>query len=104
DQMQLQIITNWTAGSEIVIKGNHNGYFENRGSVIKFTPPNTLAYNYLSSISHLPDSDNNRTMLLFDLIAIADKTRLKLTLRNFPTESILKHLDFYWSGTLTILK
>ena len=30
--------------------------------------------------------------------------RLTVALSGFPTEAILKHLDFYWRGALGLLK
>jgi|GEM_PF-3423452 len=40
----------------------------------------------------------------FALTPGEDGTELSLTLRNFPTEVIYKHLAFYWNVTIVLLK
>jgi hypothetical protein len=35
---------------------------------------------------------------------VQDQTSLTLTINNFPTETIYRHLDFYWRTTLVMLK
>lgn len=43
-------------------------------------------------------------MIEFSLQPVQDLTILTLTVSNFPTESIYKHLAFYWNVTLEVLK
>ena len=102
---ELNIITEWKVGGPIVIRGHLNGKdFENRGTVLQFEPEKALQYTHLSSISRLPDRPENRSIIDFRLKPVGDQTTLELTLSNFPNESILKHLTFYWNVTLEILK
>jgi uncharacterized protein YndB with AHSA1/START domain len=102
--MEIEIVTDWKAGSPIVIKGFHHVKFENKGTVLRSEPEKVLQYNYLSSLSRLPDKSENYTTLEFRLTPLKKGTALRLTLSNFPTEAIFKHVDFYWSTTLSILK
>lgn len=37
------------------------------------------------------------SVFTFDLTPVAQQTSLTLTLHNFPTEAIYKHLAFYWN-------
>jgi uncharacterized protein YndB with AHSA1/START domain len=102
--MEIEIVTDWKAGSPIVIKGFHHIKFENKGTVLRFEPEKVIEYNYLSSLSRLPDKPENYTTIEFRLTPVKNGTSLTLTLGNFPTETIFKHVDFYWSTTISILK
>jgi uncharacterized protein YndB with AHSA1/START domain len=102
---QITILTNWEVGSPIVIKGDmHWVYFENTGTVLKFEPEQVLKYNHLSSLSRLRDEPESYSAIEFRLSHVENKTSLALELSGFATEAILKHLDFYWTVTLEVLK
>jgi uncharacterized protein YndB with AHSA1/START domain len=103
-EMELEIIVDWRAGSPMVIKGFHHIPFENKGRVLRFESERILSYDYLSSLSRLPDKPENRTIVEFQLGVNRDHTSLTVTLRNFPTESIFKHVDFYWNTTIKAIK
>lgn len=104
-EMQLNIVTDWTVGTPVVITGRHHVRFENRGVVLRFEPDSVLEYSHLSSVSRLPDRPESYTKLSFRLAAAGSySTALCLTISAFPTESIFRHFDFYWRTTLGILK
>jgi uncharacterized protein YndB with AHSA1/START domain len=104
-EAEIHIITDWKVGTPIVIRGHMNGKdFENNGIVLQFEPEKILQYSHLSSLSRLPDKPENYSLLEFRLAPMENRTILTLTLSNFPTESIDKHLVFYWNVTLEILK
>lgn len=103
-EMGTEIITDWKVGNPIVIKGFHHIKFENKGTVLQFEPNKVLQYNYLSSLSGLPDKLENYSTVEFTLEHVENKTLLTLTLANFPTETIFKHIDFYWRTTIEIVK
>lgn len=104
-ETELNIRTDWTVGSPIIIYGKlHRIKFENKGRVLLFEPGKILRYSHLSSLSRLPDQVKNYSIIEFRLEPIENQTSLTLTLSNFPTEAILKHLVFYWNVTLEILK
>lgn len=102
---KLEILTEWQVGGPIVIRGHMNGKeFENRGTVVQFEPDKALQYTHLSSISRLPDRPESYSLFAFSLKPSGNQTILGLTVRNFPNESIYKHLAFYWNVTLEIIK
>ncbi len=103
-EMNLEIISSWKAGQPIIIKGFHHVKFENKGKLLTKEVNRILKYNYISSISRLTDQPENYTVVEFQLIPMENRTNLILTLSNFPTESIFRHVDFYWKGTIKILK
>jgi uncharacterized protein YndB with AHSA1/START domain len=103
-ELEIKIITDWQIGTPIVIKGFHHVRFENKGTILRFEPNKVLEYNFLSSLSRLPDTHENYTIVQFRLMALDNQTSLTLTVNNFPTEAIFKHVDFYWRTTLDIMK
>ena len=103
-EMRLEIVTDWSVESPITIRGFHHVRFENTGTVLQVEPDGVLRYTHLSSVSRLPDAPEHYSIIEFRLEAVQDQTALTLTLGNFPTETIRKHLDFYWRTTLEILK
>jgi uncharacterized protein YndB with AHSA1/START domain len=103
-EMGLEIMTDWKVGNPIMIRGFHHVKFENKGKILESEPDRVLKYDYLSSISRLPDKPENHTIIEFRLTPVNDQTSLTLALSNFPNESIFKHVDFYWKTTIGILK
>ena len=103
--IEINIITDWKVGSPMLIRGTMNGKnFENKGTVLQFEPEKTLQYSHLSSLSRLPDQPENYSLVGFRVEPMQNETILTFTLSNFPTESIYKHLAFYWNVTLEVLK
>jgi len=102
--MGLEVETDWSLGSRIVIRGFHHGPFSNTGTVLDFDLGNYLAYTHLSSVSRLAAVEENHATLEFRLRPAEGATRLEFRASGFATESIFQHLRFYWAGTLEILK
>ena len=104
-ETEIRIITDWKVGSPLLIQGNLHGInFENKGTVLQFEFEKILQYSHLSSLSRLPDELENYSVFEFRVAPIENQTALSLTLSNFPTETICKHLAFYWNVTLEVLK
>ena len=104
-ETEINVITEWKVGNPIIIRGSlHRIKFENRGTVLQLEPEKILQYSHLSSLSRLPDKPENYSIIEFRLVPVKNQTTLTLTVNNFPTETIYKHLAFYWSVTLEILK
>ncbi len=103
-EMDLEILTSWKEGTPFILRGFHHIRFENTGTVLKYKPLTLLSYNYLSSISRLPEIPENYCVLTFELTPVESETELTLTVTNFPTESIHKHLAFYWRAAIQVLK
>lgn len=104
---KILILTDWKVGNPIVIKVQPEAYkaaFINTGIVLKFEPERILQYSHLSSLSKLLDQTENYTVITFMLSLKAEYTELTVELFNFPTESIFKHMEFYWNVTLEILR
>jgi uncharacterized protein YndB with AHSA1/START domain len=103
-EMKIEVHTDWTVGSPVIIKGFHHIAFENKGTVMQFDPHKIARYSHFSSISRLPDITENYSIITFLLMPDEEQTSLTVRVENFPTETIYKHLDFYWRGILGLLK
>lgn len=101
----IDIITDWKVGAPFIIRGQHYKMkFENKGRVLQFVPNQLIEYNHLSSISRLKDEPKNYTVFRFELAEAENHTILSFRTNNFPTETIYKHLAFYWNVTLEKIK
>lgn len=103
--MEIDIITDWKPGSPILMNGIMHGMkFKNTGMILQCEPEKILQYTHRSSLSRLPDVPGSYCMFTFQLTPVADGTTLHLVITNFPTETILRHLDFYWRSALAVMK
>jgi uncharacterized protein YndB with AHSA1/START domain len=104
-ETDIDIVTDWQVGQPIIIKGDwYKAGFKNAGTVLQFEPERMLQYSHLSSLSRLPDTEENHTVLSFTLEPTSGQTTLTLTASNFPTESIYRHFSFYWNVAIVLLK
>jgi hypothetical protein len=71
---------------------------------LRFESPTILRYSHLSSLSRLPDRPESYSIFEFRLAPVGEGTSLTIAISNFPTESIFKHIDFYWRVTIGIFK
>jgi uncharacterized protein YndB with AHSA1/START domain len=102
--MNLHIQTSWIVNTPITISGFHHLPFVNKGTVLQFEPEVVLSYTHNSSLSRLPDEPGNYSIMTFQLNPAENQTALQLTITNFPTETIYRHLEFYWQTTIQLLK
>jgi uncharacterized protein YndB with AHSA1/START domain len=103
-EMKIQVQTDWKVNKAICIRGFHHGAFENKGTVLQYDEEKKLSYSHLSSISRLSDKPENYSVLEFTLTPTDSCTQLTLIISRFPTETIRKHLEFYWRTTIVTIK
>jgi len=104
-EMDMDIFTDWQVGSPITMTGHlHHMPFENRGIILTYNQEKELSYSHLSSLSNLPDHPYNYCITGFSLSPMENRTQVHLSISNFPTETIFRHLDFYWRTAIQILK
>ena len=103
-ELNLTIETDWNIDGQIIIKGFHHVNFENKGVVEIFEKNKRLKYSSLSSLSPLPDRRENYTSTEFNLDPIHRQTKLTVKVENLPGDSIYKHYNFYWRGTIMKIK
>jgi len=103
-EMNIEVRTNWEINSPISIRGFHHVNFENKGIILHYDKEKKLSYTHLSSVSRLDDKQENYTTLEFVLKPVDKQTQLTIIIENFPTETIQKHLEFYWRTTILTIK
>lgn len=103
-EMAIDVDTDWRPGSPIVISGVHHGPFRNRGIVLDVVPGALLRYTHLSSVSALADVPEHYSVIAFELTALDGGTAVRLTVERFATDTIFRHLDLYWRGTMEVFK
>jgi hypothetical protein len=72
--------------------------------VLDAVPMALLRYTHLSSVSGLADVQEHYSVIAFALDAVDDGTAVRVTVERFATETIYRHLDLYWRGTLEVFK
>ncbi|PTS98766.1 hypothetical protein DBR11_13995 [Pedobacter sp. HMWF019] len=101
----VEIQTDWKVGSSLIMSGDLHGIlFSNSGKILAFERNVKLSYSFLSSLSNLPDIVESHCILEFSLVPEDHKTRLNLTISNFPDQVIRKHLELYWGPTLELIR
>ncbi len=99
----IDIISDWQVGGSINIRGQlYKTPFDNYGTIIAFDVEHRFCYEHLSSLSRLPFITENCSVIDFRLLPVGADTQLSLTITNFPTDAIYKHLAFYWNVTLVL--
>lgn len=103
-EVQVEVVTDWSVGGRIEVRGFHHARFVNDGVVVRFEPEARLTYTHRSSLSRLPDVPESYSALDFALAPRGEGATLAITVSGFPEEVIEKHLRFYWRMTLPALK
>lgn len=103
-EMKIEVCTDWEINTPVFIRGFHHVKFENKGIVLRYDEGKMLSYSHMSSVSRLPDQPENYSILEFILTPVDKNTQLTLNIKNFPTEVIRKHLEFYWRTTIITIK
>jgi len=98
--------TTWAVGSDVFFRGEWQGKkYEDRGTVLTFTPEKSLSYNYWSAFSGHEDKPELRHIIRFDLDdAAGGGVRLKLDQSNVDTQEHADHAAKNWQGVLAELK
>ncbi len=101
----VEVISDWKVGSPIVYKGEWEGnQFEDKGNILKLEPEKVLLCNYWTSFSGLPDIPENYQNVTYELIPLANGTRLTITQDGIRDEETRNHTEQNWSAVLTKLK
>lgn len=103
-EIDVKVFTNWQINSQILVTGYHHGKFENKGLVLECVPEKKLSYTHLSSASRLKDLPRNYSTFEFILSPSGNDTELTITIKNFPTDVVRKHLELFWGTTILTIK
>jgi uncharacterized protein YndB with AHSA1/START domain len=100
------IVTDWKPGSPITWTGLLAGKpYENKGTVLNFSPEELLEYTYWSSISELEDIPENYAKITCRLSKEDGGTRLTIIMQDedLPVAT-RKHLEWGWKMISLSLK
>lgn len=95
----------WKKDSPIAFTFSWNGKdFRDKGKIIAFEENRRFSYTYWSSLSGLPDTEENYSQITFDLQSNGGTTKLTLTHTNLATETMYEHSDKNWEESLDTIK
>jgi uncharacterized protein YndB with AHSA1/START domain len=98
-------VTDWRVGSPIVHTGVWQGKpYEDKGDIIRFTPPEVLEHSHWSSLSSLPDKPENYQHVTWALAEQGGGTDLTVSEVNIPGETAQALSEKSWQMVLGNLK
>lgn len=103
-ESELKITSDWVVGSILVFESNVNGKHEYKGVILQMEPEKVFRYSSWSKISRLSDEPENYSVIEFTLTAHENQTQLSLKHSNLIAKAAVEHADFYWNGTLDIIR
>lgn len=99
------LVTDWKVGSPMFFRGEWDGKaYEDRGTVLAFTPMQSLSFNYHSSFSGLEDTLERRAIISYDLTDAADGMVVTVRQSNVDTQERADHSNKNWQMVLEGLK
>ena len=97
--------TDWKVGNPIIHRGEWQGKpYEDKGKILLFQPPTLLAHSHWSSISGLPDREENYQQVTYALATRDGKTEMTIIEVNLPSEEGKAISDKSWKMVLQSLK
>ena len=97
--------TTWKVGSPIVHTGTWQGKpYEDKGTIIRFNPPGLLEHTHWSSLSSLPDKDDNYQDVTWALVEQDGGTDVTVSEVNIPSKETEAVSEQSWPTVLGNLK
>lgn len=99
------LVTEWKVGRPIFFRGAWEGKaYEDKGTVLQFSPEKMLQYDYYSSFSGKKDIPENYQLITYQLETYKGGTRLRITQTNIGSEEQKEHSEQNWNMVLQELK
>ena len=99
------LVTDWSVGGPISYQGEWEGKaYEDKGTVLEFTPPSKMVSTYCSTMGGLPDAPENYNTLTYELESVDGGTKLTLLQDNNSTEEKRDHSQQNWTMVLNKMK
>jgi uncharacterized protein YndB with AHSA1/START domain len=100
-----EVSSEWKVGSSITYKGIWQGKpYEDKGKIIQMVPKKLLKSTFWSSLSGLPDRQENYNTVIYELAEADGQTVLTVTQDNNPTQDSADHSKSNWQAVLKTLK
>jgi uncharacterized protein YndB with AHSA1/START domain len=99
------VITDWTAGSSIIWKGEWQGkQYVDKGTILKIEEERLIQYNHYSPLSGIPDIPENYHTITVELSNKGRQTIVSLSQDNNTNEQTREHSEKNWKMMLESLK
>ncbi len=97
--------TDWKPGSDMTFSGEWEGQtYQDRGTVLTFSPPSALSYSYWSGFSGTEDHPDRRMIIHYDLQPAGDAVQLTVRTSGCDTKERAEHSSQNWQHVLTALR
>lgn len=97
--------TDWKVGSPLIHRGSWQGKpYEDKGTILQFEPPRVLAHTHWSTMSGLPDREENYQTVTWTLEDRDGATQLTVTEDKFPSEDAKQLSEANWTHVLNAVK
>lgn len=95
------LVTNWKVGGPILWKGEWEGKaYEDKGTVLAFSPESNLKYTYFSSFSGDPDEPENYRPITYQLSERNGVTELTIIQEKCKSEEEKSHSEGNWKSVM----
>lgn len=99
------LVTTWEVGTPILFKGEWEGKsYEDKGTVLEFSPLNTLSYNYFSPLRGTEDTPENYQILRYTLEKKPDGIEVSIIQTEVESQEKADHSANNWKMVLEGLK
>ena len=102
-EKEISVISEWKEGSPIIFHGKRIEIV-GKGVILKLEPEKAFQYSYWTSISRMPDTAENHSIIGYHLEEDKWKTILTLTHENLIAETAWEHSNFYWMIALNEIR
>ncbi|MFK2854803.1 SRPBCC domain-containing protein [Dyella humi] len=102
-----RVESTWQPGSDIAYTVKMPGLdklYRDRGTVLVAESGRRLKYSHWSEAAGLPDTPENRSVIMFRLDARTEDTLLTLLHEHLPSYAAYKHAEFFWGYALGDIK
>jgi uncharacterized protein YndB with AHSA1/START domain len=100
-----EVSSEWKVGSSITYQGVWQGKpYKDKGKILELVPKERLRSTFWSSLSGLPDHEDNYNTITYELAEAGGETILTISQDNNPTQDAADHSKANWASVLTTMK
>ncbi len=100
-----EVRSEWKVGSPITYQGVWQGKpYRDKGKILEIVPGKRLRSTFWSSLSGLPDHEDNYNTITYELAEAGGETMLTISQDNNPTQDAADHSGANWASVLKTLK
>jgi uncharacterized protein YndB with AHSA1/START domain len=97
--------TNWKPGSPVRFTGEYQGQqYDDGGVVLRNEPNKVLEYTYWSAFTDLPETEQNSSIVTYELKDSGNSTLLNVKQQRFKDRHSYEHSGENWENVLKQIK